>query len=98
MVKLSQYGIILDTQEIPVGIRKLDWSAARGFNAIRSSHYPIGNPMPEEPYDGTVCMAYQGRAQAMIKSGNTTGCVNISISSDGYETATLSLEVCDKEY
>lgn len=44
-----------------------------------------GNPKPEEPYDGNVCQSYQGRAQAVIRSGCETGDVLVTIRADGYE-------------
>ena len=52
-----------------------------------------GTPMPEEPYDSTVCRTYQGRAQAVIRSGRAAGRVNISVCADGYGSVMLSLEV-----
>lgn len=55
--------------------------------------FGTGNPKPEELYDGNVCRSYQGRAQAVIRSGYEAGSIRVTIHAEGYEDATISLLV-----
>ncbi len=42
-----------------------------------------GNPRPEEPYVGNCCTTYQGRAQAIVRSGFEPGVIQVKISGEG---------------
>lgn len=52
-----------------------------------------GNPKPEEPYDGTCCRAYQGRAQAVVRSGLKSGEVRVTVSASNYGSTEFTLQV-----
>ena len=55
--------------------------------------FGTGNPKPEEPYDGNIATAYQGRALAVIRSGYQTGSVTVHISAEGYGSREITLNV-----
>ena len=73
---------VLDTSMISV--------AVEGCGTLQG--LGTGNPKPEEPYDGNVCRSYQGRAQAVIRSGYETGEICVTIHADGYEDFRVTLK------
>lgn len=52
-----------------------------------------GNPRPEEPYVGSCCMTYQGRAQAIVRSGFEPGIIAVKISGDGLADKMIEISV-----
>lgn len=56
-----------------------------------------GNPSTEESYLGNSCTTYYGKAQAIIYSGEQTGEIKVTISSDGLSDKIITLNCGEKE-
>lgn len=77
-------GIVHVLDDCPIGVTVEGAGCLQGLGT--------GNPKPEEPYDGTLCRCYQGRAQAVIRSSREPGPITVTIRAAGCKDVTLELQ------